>query len=140
MTLIEFIIGIGISIILISMILPKNKTEKYIIDSFARQLVSDIRYVRNVNMNGDLSLYIEQLPLNNPPGYVLKNSSNIIKSMELPKESKLICPSNIIKFKSDGTLSTKGETIIILLDNISLEITIVPFSGRVLLKEGKYAG
>ena len=57
----------------------------------------------------------------------------------MPNKSKLISPTNIIKFKSDGTLNGKGETISILLDDIKVEITIVPFSGRVLLKEGKYA-
>ena len=139
MNLIELIIGIGISIVLIYIIFPKYKTEKYIIDIFAKQLVSDIRYIRTTNMNGDLSVHIEQLPNSNPPKYVVKRDSTIIKSVNLPNKSKLICPTNIIKFKSDGTLNAKGETIAILLDDIKVEITIVPFSGRVLLKEGKYA-
>ncbi|MGL5715568.1 MAG: hypothetical protein ACRCXT_20450 [Paraclostridium sp.] len=139
MTLIELIIGIGITIILISIVFPKNKMEKYNLESFARQLVSDIRYVRNMNINGNSNYYIEQKSLENPPKYVLKKNSDTIKSVSLPKNSKLICPSNIIKFKSDGTLSTRGETIVISLESLRLEITIIPFSGRVLLKEGKYA-
>ena len=60
MTLIELIIGIGISIVLIYIIFPKYKTEKYIIDIFAKQLVSDIRYIRTTNMNGDLSEWVQQ--------------------------------------------------------------------------------
>lgn len=139
MTLIELVIGIGIGVILICIIFPKDKTEKYSIDCFARQLVSDIRYVRNVNMNGNINLFIEQFPNSDPPKYILKENSNIVKTINLPRGSSLSCPSNIIRFKSDGTLNTKGETITISLDSTKVEITIVPFSGRVLLKEGKYA-
>lgn len=139
MTLIELVIGIGLGIILICVVFPRNNVEKYNVDCFARQLVSDIRYVRAINMNGNTNLHIEQLPMSDPPKYSVKENAEIIKTISLPKGSKLICPSSIIKFKSNGSLSTKGETITILLKDIKLEITIVPIGGRVLLKEGKYA-
>ncbi len=139
MTLVELVIGIGLSIILIYIVFPIAKIENHNVEYFARQLVSDIRYIRTINMNGNLNLHIEQTPSTDPPYYTIKDNSNIIKTINLPKGSKLTSPSNIIKFKSDGTLSTKGETITITLNKLKLEITIVPFSGRVLLKEGKYA-
>lgn len=138
MTLIELVIGIGIVLIAICISFPKDKAYKYQIDSFARQLVSDIRYVRSMNINGNMDLYLENIKIFDNPRYVIKDNSSIIKTVNLPKNSSLSAPTSIIKFKSDGTLNSKGETIIINSESRKIEITIVPFSGRVLLKEDKY--
>ncbi|MBC6003896.1 MAG: hypothetical protein E7C86_07650 [Paeniclostridium sordellii] len=138
MTLIELVIGVGIVLIAIAISFPKDKADKYQIDSFARQLVSDIRYVRSMNINGNMNLYLENIKVFDNPRYIIKNNSSIIKTVNLPKDSTLSAPTSIIKFKSDGTLNSKGETIIINSNNRKIEITIVPFSGRVLLKEDKY--
>lgn len=138
MTLVEVVIGIGIIMSILMISFPKEKSQRYEIDSFARQLVGDIRYVRSMNSNGNLSIYLQNIISKENPRYVIKENDNVLKTVYLPKNSNLSYPSSTIKFKSDGTLSSKGETIIIQSKHIKVKITIIPFSGRVLLKEGIY--
>lgn len=138
MTLVEVVIGIGIIMTILMISFPKEKSQKYEIDSFARQLVGDIRYVRSMNSNGNLSVFIENISTQDNPRYVIKENTDIVKTVYLPKNSSLSYPSSTIKFKSDGTLSSKGETIIIDSKYRKIKITIIPFSGRVLLKEDIY--
>lgn len=138
MTLVEVVIGIGIIMTILMISFPKEKSQKYEIDSFARQLVGDIRYVRSMNSNGNLSVFIENISTQDNPRYVIKENTDIVKTVYLPKNSSLSYPSSTIKFKSDGTLSSKGETIIIDSKDRKIKITIIPFSGRVLLKEDMY--
>lgn len=134
MTLVEVVIGIGIIMTILMISFPKEKSQKYEIDSFARQLVGDIRYVRSMNSNGNLSVFLENISTQDNPRYVIKENTDIVKMVYLPKNSSLSYPSSTIKFKSDGTLSSKGETIIIDSKDRKIKITIIPFSGRVLLK------
>ncbi len=138
MTLVEVVIGIGIIMTILMISFPKEKSQKYEIDSFARQLVGDIRYVRSMNSNGNLSVFLENISTQDNPRYVIKENTDIVKTVYLPKNSSLSYPSSTIKFKSDGTLSSKGETIIIDSKDRKIKITIIPFSGRVLLKEDMY--
>lgn len=138
MTLVEVVIGIGIIMTILMISFPKEKSQKYEIDSFARQLVGDIRYVRSMNSNGNLSVFIENISTQDNPRYLIKENTDIVKTVYLPKNSSLSYPSSTIKFKSDGTLSSKGETIIIDSKDKKIKITIIPFSGRVLLKEDIY--
>ena len=138
MTLVEVVIGIGIIMTILMISFPKEKSQKYEIDSFARQLVGDIRYVRSMNSNGNLSVFLENISTQDNPRYVIKENTDIVKMVYLPKNSSLSYPSSTIKFKSDGTLSSKGETIIIDSKDRKIKITIIPFSGRVLLKEDMY--
>ena len=137
MTLIEVVIGIGILMILLMISFPEGISQKYEIDTFARQLVADIRYVRNMNLNGNLKIYLENNN-ENRPNYSIKENNNILKKIYIPRHTKLSYPSPIIKFKSDGTLSSRGETIVITSKEKNIKITIIPFSGRVLLKEDIY--
>ena len=138
MTLVEVVIGIGIIMTILMISFPKEKSQKYEMDSFARQLVGDIRYVRSMNSNGNLSVFLENISTQDNPRYVIKENTDIVKTVYLPKNSSLSYPSPTIKFKSDGTLSSKGETIIIDSKDRKIKITIIPFSGRVLLKEDMY--
>lgn len=138
MTLVEVVIGIGIIMTILMISFPKEKSQKYEMDSFARQLVGDIRYVRSMNSNGNLSVFLENISTQDNPRYVIKENTDIVKTVYLPKNSSLSYPSSTIKFKSDGTLSSKGETIIIDSKDRKIKITIIPFSGRVLLKEDIY--
>ncbi|GKZ02247.1 hypothetical protein [Paraclostridium bifermentans] len=138
MTLVEVVIGIGIIMTILMISFPKEKSQKYEMDSFARQLVGDIRYVRSMNSNGNLSVFLENISTQDNPRYVIKENTDIVKTVYLPKNSSLSYPSSTIKFKSDGTLSSKGETIIIDSKDRKIKITIIPFSGRVLLKEDMY--
>lgn len=106
-----------------------------------RQLCSDVRYIRIKNMNSDYSTYIYYKKENNEViSYVLRENGKNKKEVELPKETKLYNSINSIIFSPGGALSERGETIIIVdnKNNKKREITIVPFSGRILIKEGIY--
>ncbi|WP_373601574.1 Tfp pilus assembly protein FimT/FimU [Paraclostridium bifermentans] len=138
MTLVELIITLSIMVIIIYIVFPKDNIQKYELDSFARQFASDIRYVRSININGNENFYLENIKSSNDSRYVIKDNSEIIKTVYLPQNSTLTSTYPIIKFKSDGTLNSIGETMTLKSAYRTIEITIIPFSGRVLLKEGKY--
>ncbi|RDY25038.1 hypothetical protein CHF27_001040 [Romboutsia maritimum] len=131
---------IAMSIVLLigTICFPKYSIEKYHINSFTKQLCSDIRYVRRSNMLGDGSVYILWTFSSGYNGYVLKNNKKNIKEISIPSNIK-INPSIIrVKFRTDGSLEERGGKIKIFGKKVYKEITIVPISGRTLLKEGKY--
>ncbi len=138
MTLLELIMTLSIMVMVVYVVFPKDNIQKYELDSFARQFASDIRYVRSININGNENFYLENIKSTDESRYVIKDNSKIIKTVYLPRNSYLVSTYPIIKFKSDGTLNSRGETIILKSEYREIEITIIPFSGRVLLKEGKY--
>ena len=137
MTLVELVISISIILLISTLCFPKLNINKYKIDLFTKQLCSDIRYIRNENMLGNLNAYIYY---NNDKinSYIVRNDGKDLKKVTLPKETKLSYDQSRIRFKRDGTPDPKGQTIIIYNKDVKKEITIVPVSGRVLLKEGKY--
>lgn len=134
---------ITISLIMVISLIPiyKVNIRDYEIDSFARQLCSDIRYTRIKNMNYDYStkIYYEKSS-DGSISYVLKESKHIKKKVELPKNAEIIYGAEKIDFGLNGAIRHKGETIKIKdkTNNKIKVITIVPMSGRVLIKEGMY--
>ena len=138
MTLIETIITLGIITMITSIVLSSFYIDRYKVNSFAKQLCSDIRYVRARNMCSDFSTYIYYKNEENVISYILREGGNDIKRVSLPKNTNLSYKINKIIFRQDGAIDGIGETIIVNYKNEKTEITIVPFSGRVLLKEGKY--
>jgi len=70
--------------------------------------------------------------------FTLNENKKNIKQVYLPKECKIEYTRPMVKFKVDGTPYPSGTTIKIIYENRKKEITIVPISGRVLIKEGKY--
>ena len=70
--------------------------------------------------------------------YIQNENKEDIKQVYLPKVCKIEYTRSMIKFKADGTPYPSGTTIKIIYKDIKKEITIVPISGRVLIKEGKY--
>lgn len=137
MTLVELVIGISIILLISTLYFPKININKYKIDLFTKQLCSDIRYIRNENMLGNSSAYI-YYGNDNKNSYILRNDGIDLKEITLPKEVKLLYNQPRIRFKRDGSPEQNGQTIVIDDKNMKIEITIVPVSGRVLLKEGKY--
>jgi Tfp pilus assembly protein FimT len=137
-TLIEVIITLGIITMISSIVLSNFYIDRYKINSFTKQLCSDIRYVRARNMSSDFSTYIYYKNEDNVISYVLREDGNDIKQVSLPKNTKLSYAISKIIFKQDGTINGIGETITVTYEGKKTEITIVPFSGRVLLKEGIY--
>jgi hypothetical protein len=132
---------ISIISILISIPICKFYLKDYKIDSFVRQLCSDIRYTRIRNINSDYSTYIYYNKKSNGiNSYILRENGKNKKEVELPKNTDIYHTSQKIIFTLTGSLNNQGD-IITIIDrdrNKKREITIVPFSGRILVKEGIY--
>ncbi|WP_296645071.1 hypothetical protein [Romboutsia sp. 13368] len=138
MTLVELVITISIILLITTLCFPKDNIEKYQVNSFIKQLCSDIRYVRNINMMGNTNAYVYLEKSDDGSSFKLNENRKDIKQVYLPKDCKIQFTRPIIKFKADGTPLPSGTTIKIIHKNKEIEITIVPISGRVLIKEGKY--
>lgn len=138
MTLVELVIAISLIVMISTLCFPKYDIKKYQINSFTKQLCSDIRYVRKSNMLGSSDTYIYYKKNDNISSYILREKSKNIKEIFLPKNIELFYVRGKIQFKRDGSPEPSGTTIKIMSKEIKKEITIVPISGRVLLKEGKY--
>jgi hypothetical protein len=121
-----------------SIVLSNFYIDKYKVNSFTKQLCSDIRYVRARNMSSDFSTFIYYKNTNNVVSYVLQEGNKDIKEVSLPKNAIISNKISKIIFRQDGVIGEKGETITVTYKGENTEITIVPFSGRVLLKEGIY--
>ncbi|MCT4509823.1 MAG: hypothetical protein N4A48_13905 [Tepidibacter sp.] len=139
--MIELLITISLIMIIASIPIYKINIRPYKIDSFVRQLCSDIRYVRIQNMNYDnhAKIYYEKSD-EGTTAYILKECGEIKKRVELPKYTEIIYGLQKITFGLSGGVRDTGETIKIK-DKINKKIkiiTIVPMSGRVLIKEGIY--
>ncbi|WP_099190384.1 hypothetical protein [Tepidibacter mesophilus] len=134
---------ITISLIMIISLIPMYKINirDYKIDSFTRQMCSDIRYTRMKNMNYDSSTYIYYEKSDEDTiSYILKDSGKIKRKVQFPKNMNLSYNVEKIEFGLNGVVKQKGETIKIkdTISNKTKIITIVPISGRVLIKEGIY--
>ena len=138
MTLVELVITISIILVIATLCFPKDNIEKYQVNSFIKQLCSDIRYVRNINIIGNTNTYVYLNKNDGRISFTLNENKKDIKKVYLPKECKIKYTRPMIKFKSDGSPYPSGTTIKIIYKDIKKEITIVPISGRVLIKEGKY--
>ena len=138
MTLVELVITISIILLITTLCFPKDNIEKYQINSFIKQLCSDIRYVRNINMMGNTNAYVYLEKNDEGSSFKLNEDRKDIKQVYLPKDCKIQFTRPIIKFKSDGTPTPSGTSIKIINKKKVIEITIVPISGRVLIKEGRY--
>ena len=138
MTLIELVITVSITLLISSLCFPKDNIKKYQVNSFVKQLCSDIRYIRNINMMGNTDAYVYLENNDGQYSFTLNENKKNIKTVHLPKECKIEYTRQLIKFKSDGKPYPSGTTIKIVYENTKKEITIVPISGRVLIKEGKY--
>ena len=112
------------------------------IEFFAKELCSDIRYVRRENMLNNPNVYIRFLKEDNKWSYILQKNKKEDKRVYLPESVNLNYPinqsNNLICFYTNGTYKNGGLTITINKGNNYKYITIVPVSGRVLYKEGIY--
>lgn len=140
MTLVELLISMAILLLVATLCFPKDNIDKYLINSFTKQLSSDIRYVRRTNILEDSSTYITYIKEEGKQGYCINQKGKFIKKVYLPKDSSIThnMGDNRIRFLADGSPYPTGGTVKVNNSNKSKEITIVPVSGRVLLKEGKY--
>ena len=140
--MIELIIAISIMATITSICIMKYNDDNYQINNFARQLCSDIRYVRRENMLNNQDVYIKFDKENNKYFYILQKNKKEDKRVFLPKNVNIQFPVtnkiSLLSFWSDGRCKIGGGTIIIDKNDECKYITIVPVSGRVLYKEGIY--
>lgn len=142
MSTIELIVAMSIIVILSTMCFMKYEGDNYKIELFARQLCSDIRYVRRENMLNNPNVYIRFVKEDNKWSYILQRNKKEDKRVYLPENINLNYPinesSSFISFNTSGLYKNGGVTISINKGNDYKYITIVPVSGRVLYKEGIY--
>lgn len=120
------------------MCIPKFNLYNYEVDSFAKQMCSDIRYVKSNNMLGNLNSFVLITKENGRKGYILVDKGVKVKDVYLPNNLDITYQNKKIYFMNDGTPNPTGSTIKIFNKKIVKEITIVPVSGRVLFKEDQY--
>lgn len=139
LTLIELICIIGLLSILMIILIPKLYTNNIILMNYSKQLCSDIRNIRFTKMvEGEQY----QIRFNASYYYVLKGTK-VIKKVSFNNNIKLNHNfiGNYIRFSHTGA-PNRGGTIKIINNNNNdyTEITIVPASGRVLLKDEIFEG
>lgn len=138
MTLVELVITISVMLLISTLCFSKEDITKHQINLFTKQLCSDIRYIRKTNMLGDSNTFIYYKKNKDAISYVLRSNGKDIKEIKLPNNVNLEYMEEKMFFKRDGSPDPKGQTITVYNNKTKKEITIVPVSGRVLLKEGKY--
>src|SRR5699024_12786127 len=116
----------------------KVNKKNYKLNSFKKQIYTDIKNVRNLNKKGNTNTYIYLNKSEEGSSFTLNENRKDIKKVYLPKTCKIDYTRPMIKFKADGTPYPSGTTIRIIYKDTKKEITIVPISGRVLIKEDKY--
>ena len=142
MSTLELIVTISIIVIMSSICFMKYEVDNYKIEFFAKELCSDIRYVRRENMLNNPNVYIRFISQNNKWSYILHRNKKEDKRVYLPENVNLNFPigqnNSLISFYTSGLYKNGGGTISINKGNRYKYITIVPVSGRVLYKEGIY--
>ena len=138
MTLVEVVLGITILSLICTISFTKLNLDNYKTKAFIRQLASDIRYVRKINKLGNSNVYIIFTSSEGKKGYILRENGNNAKTIFLPKGIDIKYSVSNILFDRQGAFHTGGTTISIGKNGDFTKITIVPVSGRVLIKEGIY--
>ncbi len=134
-TLLEVIVVIAILGIITAICIPKNTIRKQRLNSQARLLTNEIRMIRYKTMTegGSPSITLDE------SGYKILEGSSHVKTVELGED--IIIGNNLtnrarMRFSPSGTPRHPGS--IRLLDTVTMDyydITIVPYTGRILLKE-----
>lgn len=122
--------------IVTSMCVPKNRIREYRLDSQARILLNDLRTIKHMSMTegGTHTIYLRE------NGYIITNKSkhsNKSRRVELGEGIKLTNNTGRnLSFNYNG--SPINSCTITIIDQTIMkhhEITIVPHTGRILLKE-----
>ncbi|SDY48006.1 prepilin-type N-terminal cleavage/methylation domain-containing protein [Proteiniborus ethanoligenes] len=139
MTLIELLLVISILAISLSLIFPRVKRSDYHLMTSSRILRDDIRNARYMNMVEGKSYKI----ILEPYQYRIVENSKELKVVKLEKNLRMShnFTGGQIGFRYTGSPSA-GGTIKIFDNklNIYTEITVVPDTGRVLLKNEIFKG
>lgn len=142
MTLIELIFIIAIISLLFSLVLPKIEERDNYLLSISRVLRDDIRYIRYLRMTEGKNIKISL----ERDKYKIMEGVKVIKKIELKKDFKIVHSSTFrsgnIFFGYNGVPAYGGGTITIFDNktNRHCQITVVPSTGRILLKDEIYDG
>lgn len=131
-TLIELILVMSLMSLLAAIAIPRIDKTPFNMKIYSRKLCADIRYIRLMKMTegGGYRILLHE------EYYRVLNGTKELKTVELPTHMHLLYPAQVIRFKLNGAPSWAGT--IYVRDKKSgsyYEITIVPASGRVLLKD-----
>jgi len=147
LTLIELITVVSIFSIIVLITLPKtdffsSKTSQMRLRMVANELISDIRYVQYKNIHENESLYLTLQ--SDHKGYYIKKTGTMVKKVKtkiLPDGITVYWNINEnpleISFSNQGAPTPSGCTISLLNSNKRIDITILPATGRVMIK-GNY--
>ena len=98
MTLVELVITISIILLITTLCFPSDNVEKYQVNSFIKQLCSDIRYVRNINMMGNTNAYVYLNNNDEGSGFTLnENKKDIVKSLKNIKGTNIHQLSRVMR-------------------------------------------
>ncbi len=140
MTLIELLLVISILALSLAIVMPKIERRDYHLMTSSRALRDEIRNIRYMKMTEGRSYLISL----EGTQYTLKEGVKVIKRVKLEKDFKITnnFPKGEIFFSYNGAPTYGGGTITIFDNkrNKYCEITIVPATGRILLKDEIYEG
>ena len=88
MTLVELVITISIILLITTLCFPSDNGEKFQVNSFIKQLCSDIRYVRNINMMGNTNAYVYLNNNDEGSSFTLNDVANKFLESSYAKENK----------------------------------------------------
>ena len=131
LTLIELVVTMAIMVIAAGIVIPKFDMGDYLLKTQAQQLCGEIRNIRALKMS-EGEYY--QIALNRD-FYQVKNGIKELKKVEMLKNYRIFYEKQDISFTYSG-VPNSGNTITIMNEKNGrrMKITIVPSSGRVLLK------
>ncbi|SNX55343.1 prepilin-type N-terminal cleavage/methylation domain-containing protein [Thermoanaerobacterium sp. RBIITD] len=144
LTLIELITVLSILAVTVLITLPttnffKAKISHFRLNMIANELINDIRYVQQKNIYENEKLYLS-IQTDHSGYYINKpgTMSKRIKTKILPDGITIYSNNSMdISFSDQGAPISGGCTIYLYNSNKKIEITILPATGRVMIK-GNY--
>ncbi|SHE65844.1 prepilin-type N-terminal cleavage/methylation domain-containing protein [Thermoanaerobacter uzonensis DSM 18761] len=143
LTLIELVTVLAIFTVIVLIVIPStdffDTTKSNIrLTLIAREVVNDLRYIQHKSIFERENLYFEIKP--DKTGYYINRyeDDKNIKTKDLPKG--ILIEKNIqkeIRFNHMGVPSTGGCTITLKNDKKEIYITLLPATGRIMIK-GNY--
>lgn len=132
-TMIELLIALALFGIIMTIVIPKLNFSHHYLRTQAKILCNEIRDVRMLRMTEGEDFKI----ILNRDYYQVNKGIRLVKRVNLKPEYKLYYNFSEIKFSYNTGAPTRGDTITIMdtKNKRYMEITIVPSSGRVLLKD-----
>lgn len=134
LTLVELIVVIGVLAMILSMAIPKIQKNRFVHLAISRTVRDDLRSTRYIKMSEGKDYRI----LFQKYSYYILEGSKLRKTITLDKGYSIAqnFKGSEIKFDYNGVPVVGGGTVVILDDGTKkyYEVTVVPATGRILLK------